>query len=104
LRSLTVVQLKQRAREIGCFGYSALKKDELIDFLVKCINKRKPQAQPQVRPQVPPKPIPQRKQLQLLTVLQLKQKLRELGCSGYSGLKKDELIDFLLNCIRKKKT
>jgi hypothetical protein len=106
LQSLTVVQLKQRARELGCSGYYGLKKVELIDFVIKCINKR-PQPQNQNLPVFPlpqvQKPQPQRKQLQLLTVVQLKQRARELGCSGYSGLKKDELIEFLLNCIRKKK-
>ena len=99
LKLLTVVELKQRAKTLGCKGYYALKKDELIDFVLKCNKKLSPQKKPH-SPQG--KKLSPKKKLQGLTVVQLKQRAKELGCKGYSAFKKDELIEFIVKCIRKK--
>ena len=37
LESLTVVQLKQTAKKIGCSGYSNINKKELVNLVFKCM-------------------------------------------------------------------
>lgn len=48
LSIMTVLELKALAKQHGCSGYSKLKKDQLIPFVKKCIEKASPP-----RPQAP---------------------------------------------------
>ena len=66
-----------------------------------------PQPQPQYRPPPPPQyrpPPPQfnklsKKQLESLTVVQLKEQAKKLRCSGYSNLRKKELVNLVFKCM-----
>ena len=82
---------------------------------------RPPQPQPQFQRPRPPQPQAQRprppqpqaqrprpsprltkKQLKSLTVAELKETAKKLGCYGYSGLRKNELVNFVDKCMKRK--
>ena len=108
LENLTIVELKQKARELGCSGYSLLRKKELVDFVIKCINKNKKPPSPAKPPspphhhskptlhQLPPSFSPQK--LENKKVVELREIASKLGCTKYRNLKKAELIKYIKNC------
>jgi hypothetical protein len=79
---MTVVQLKERAKKLGCVGYSKMQKVELVRFIRVCKSKS---------PKKSPSPSK-------MTVVQLKATAKKFGCGGYSKLKKAELVRFVRVC------
>ena len=79
---MTVVQLKERAKKLGCVGYSKMQKVELVRFVRVCKSKS---------PKKSPSPSK-------MTVVQLKATAKKFGCGGYSKLKKAELVRFVRVC------
>lgn len=110
IENLTVVELKQKARELGCSGFYLLRKKELVDFVIKCIDKNKKPPSPQaLKPpspphhhskptlhQLPPSFSPQK--LENKKVVELREIASKLGCTKYRNLKKAELIKYIKNC------
>jgi antitoxin component YwqK of YwqJK toxin-antitoxin module len=91
LNDLTVVQLRQKAKDMNLIGYSKLKKAELIDL----INEGGRNQIPSKRGR-PAKPaMTSSSILTDLTVGQLKLMAREKGLLKYSKMNKAELIDAL---------
>ena len=114
IENLTVLELKKKARELGCSGYYALRKKELIEFVIKCINKKlpspqKPILQLQLQPHSHSKPTLHQlsvsfstENLRKKTVLELREIALKLDCKNYRTLKKAELIKYVQNCKLKK--
>ena len=103
VENLTVVELKQKAKELGCSGYSKLRKSELLEFVINCINNKKsvsPQTQKPTLHQLPTSFSPQN--LEKKKVLELREIASKLGCTKYRGLKKVDLIQYVKNCKLKK--
>ena len=103
LNKLTVEQLRDIARRKKCPGYSTLRRQELIRFVKSCMKKRSPS------PKRSPKRSPSLS-TSSLTVKQLREVAKKLGCPGYSTLRRVELIKFINRCknlspsMRKKRT
>ena len=99
LKKLTVVQLREIAKSLGCIGYSKMKKFDLVVFL---FNFSKNQGRPPVgRPPVGRPPVVGRSpvsNLSKLTVVKLRELAKKSGCKGYSKLLKAELIKFIAKC------
>jgi|LakMenE01Jun11ns_1017448.scaffolds.fasta_scaffold9959251_4 serine/threonine protein kinase len=119
LSKLTVVQLKDIAKNLGCSGYNKMRKVDLIAFLFHCKKNagrppvgRPPVARPPVgRPPVARPPVARPplgrppvvgrspiSNLSKLTVVKLRELAKKSGCKGYSKLLKAELITFIVNC------
>jgi len=101
LNSLNVEQLKALAKKNHCFGYSKLRKTELIQHILNC-----ERGQKKVVPQVVVNVVPQRvvqpvSDLSRMTKENLQDIARKLGCKGYSKLSKMELVSFIKNCQSK---
>ena len=90
-----------------------MRKKELIDFVIKCINKNKKSPSPPI--QKPPvhhshsKPTLHQlpvsfspSNLEKKKVVELKEIASKLGCTKYRNLKKAELIKYVKNCKLKK--
>ena len=92
---LTLVQLKLKAKKLGCKGYSNMKKDQLVSFVRTCkkLSPRSPQ-----QPSPPKSPSPSK-----LTLVQLKLKVKNLGYMGYSKMNKSQLLDLLKSLKNYKK-
>ena len=88
--NLTLVQLKLKAKKLGCKGYSNMKKDQLVSFVKTC--KKSPVKSPPRSPHVQ-SPSPSN-----LTLVQLKLKAKKLGCKGYSNMNKAQLVSFVRTC------
>jgi ubiquitin C-terminal hydrolase len=109
IENLTVVELKKKAKELGCSGYSILRKKELIEFVIKCISKKLPSPQQPIQAHSHSKPTLHQlsvsfstENLRKKTVLELREKASKLGCTNYRTLKKAELIKYVQNCKLKK--
>jgi len=88
LRNLTVSDLKDLCSSVGLTGYSALRKEDLIQLIE--------QYQSTVLQKKP-------KDFKELTVAELKKLCFVFGITGVSSLKKDELIETLLNERKRRK-
>ena len=75
---MTIVQLKARAKQLGCKGYSGKNKDQLVIFIRNC-------------KKVSPKKVSPKKSLSSLTVNELRLHAKKLGCKGYSKMLKKNL-------------
>ena len=107
---LNVVQLKSLAKELGCSGYSTLKRADLEQFVINCFNKKQggkkkspTQSAHKGYPTNTKREITKAK-LELLKVVELKQTAKNFGCTGYSKLQKNDLIKAILKCIKKSPT
>ena len=89
---MTVVELKAMAKQKGLSGYSKLKKQELIQLLG--LNKVVDKVQNKTK-------NTHNVSKKNMTVLELKALAKKEGFSGYSKLKKQELIDLLASPPRK---
>jgi len=110
LKKLTVVQLREIAKSLGCIGYSKMKKFDLVVFLFNFSkNQGRPSASgrpplgrpPVARPPVARPPVVGRSpvsNLSKLTVVKLRELAKKSGCKGYSKLLKAELIKFIAKC------
>jgi len=83
LRSKTVAQLKEMCSSMGISGYSALKKEEIIQLIEKHYASANSTATDT--------PI----DLRAKTVAELKEMCSSLGLSGYSALRKEDIINLL---------
>lgn len=91
LDKMTVPELKKLAKDRGISGYSRLKRQELIDLHTKAPVTEKPVEKPPVEDrQDSQEPIVC---LDDMTVPDLRKLAKERGFSGYSRLKRQELID-----------
>ena len=90
---MNVKDLKEKVKERGCVGYSSLKKQELINVLKSenCGHLEKKKSLPK---KAAKQPSPKH-DYEKMNVKDLKEKVKERGCVGYSSLKKQELIDIL---------
>jgi hypothetical protein len=86
---INLVQLKLKAKKLGCKGYSNMKKDQLVAFVRTC--KKSPVKSPIKSPIKSLSPSK-------ITLVQLKLKAKKLGCKGYSNMKKDQLVAFVKTC------
>lgn len=108
IENLTVVELKQKAKKLGCAGYSILRKKELIEFVIKCFNKKLPSPQkpiekPHSKPNLHQLPVSfSPKNLEKKKVVELREIALKLGCTKYRSLKKAELIKYVKDCKLKK--
>jgi hypothetical protein len=123
LNKLTVVQLRNLAKQIGSKGYSKLNKNDLVNLIIKTKkiiqspikhqlqppkqSPNKHQVQPPKQspptPQVqPPKQSPIKHQmnnplyLNKLTVVQLRNLAKQIGSKGYSKLNKADLVALIV--------
>jgi hypothetical protein len=113
LKKLKVGELVSIAKQLGCKGYTRLKKTDLIELIIKTIKMiQSPKAQAKPPKQSPPKaqvkPPKQSPKAQVkppinqvylnkLTVVQLRNFAKEIGAKGYSKLNKADLIAFIIN-------
>jgi hypothetical protein len=90
LKSMTVVQLKEKAKSENLSGYSKLKKDELIKLIVsgKSIPSKRGKSKS-------PKGPSNSNAINSMTVVQLKERAKLENISGYSKMNKAELINAL---------
>lgn len=104
VKLLKVVELKSLAKELGCSGYSTLKRNELEKFVINCFNRKKG-----VGKKKSPVYLTNTKreitksQLESLKVTELKQRAKNLGLTRYSQLNKSDLVKAILKFISKKK-
>ena len=86
---MTVEELRVKAKEMGLTGYSNLKKKELVSFIAENIRPVKGEIVEGETEKV------LREELALLTVLTLREKAKNMGLTGYSKMRKEELIDLI---------
>ena len=97
LSSFTVKVLKDIARARHYTGFSTFKKQELIQFIINNQDGQVHVAPPAVLVAEAPEGVLTLEQLSSMTVKALKQLARERNYKGFSRLKKDELIPFILD-------
>ena len=87
---LTVVKLKELAKEYKLTGYSKMKKEELVKYFtnINVLNKPKPSS-PKSKVS-PPRTV--NSEYSKMTVVQLKKIAQEKKLRGYTKMKKNELV------------
>jgi hypothetical protein len=119
---LTVVQLKELAKNKGLKGYSKFKKADLISLLKfsrkstrksprkssrkspRKSTRKSPRKSSRKSPRKSPQKSPRRKEYESYNVSYLTKLIKEKNIKGYSRLRKSELIDLLLYGQKPKKS
>jgi hypothetical protein len=116
LKKLRIIELVDIAKQLGCKGYSKMKKTDLIDLIMKTKKIKhspgkaqvkppkqspvKQQKQSPIKPQLQPPIKPQMNNplyLNKLTVVQLRNFAKKIHLKGYSKLNKADLIEFIVS-------
>jgi hypothetical protein len=119
LKKLRIIELVDIAKQLGCKGYSKMKKTDLIDLIMKSKKIQSPvkqqvkspvkqqvkspvkqQVKSPVKPQLQPPIKPQMNNplyLNKLTVVQLRNFAKKIHLKGYSKLNKSDLIEFIIS-------
>jgi ubiquitin C-terminal hydrolase/serine/threonine protein kinase len=99
LKKMLVVKLKELAVKLGCKGNLKVKKEQLIELIMKCGKLKTIKSAHKSLPKQ--SHLLTERTLKKMTVVKLKELATKLACKGNLKVKKEQLIELIIKCQKK---
>ena len=99
LKKMLVVKLKELAVKLGCKGNLKVKKEQLIELIMKCGKLKTIKSAHKSLPKQ--SHLLTERTLKKMTVVKLKELSTKLACKGNLNVKKEQLIELIMKCQKK---
>jgi hypothetical protein len=101
IKELNTKELHALCSQLDCRGHSKLKAAEIREFAKKCLKKAKTTLEPVEKKYKPYEVNERGTPFEIMGKVELLSVARSMNCSGYSKLRVNELLKFIINCKKK---